>query len=254
MNRYRDYDNFAWLYNTEWAHYGENIFFPVLKDIAREKLPDGARVLDLCCGTGQLAKVLTENGYKVTGIDGSEEMLRYAKTNAPDAEFILDDARTFRLPPVYNAVFSTFDSLNHIMGLEELQSAFNNVYKCLVNGGIFIFDLNTEKAFEAQWKLFKEVKEKPDYLYTVRGDYDKENKTGQFHCTIFQRKAKNWKRTDIILREKWYSQTEVKSALEKTGFTDIHMYAFDRQMGLREFNDESTKIFYLAQKPSKRLT
>ena len=84
MKRYTDYDNFAWLYNQEWGAFGENIF-PALKIIAGDKLPDGAKILDLCCGTGQLAKVLTEKGYQVTGIDGSAEMLRYAKENAPDA-------------------------------------------------------------------------------------------------------------------------------------------------------------------------
>jgi ubiquinone/menaquinone biosynthesis C-methylase UbiE len=84
MERYSAYDNFAWLYNKEWTAYSEHIF-PVLKDIAGKNLPDGARVLDLCCGTGQLAKILVEKGYRVTGIDGSAEMLRHAEGNAPDA-------------------------------------------------------------------------------------------------------------------------------------------------------------------------
>ena len=59
MKRYNDYDVFAWLYNQEWGAYGSNIL-PALKKIAGDNLPDGARILDLCCGTGQLAKVLTE--------------------------------------------------------------------------------------------------------------------------------------------------------------------------------------------------
>ena len=78
MERYGRYDNFAWLYNQQWRAFGERVF-PLLKDIAGETLPDRAKVLDLCCGTGQLAKVLTDKGYEVTGIDGSREMLRYAK-------------------------------------------------------------------------------------------------------------------------------------------------------------------------------
>ena len=46
-------------------------------------------------------------------------------------EFILSDARTFKLPPTFNAAFSTFDALNHVMTLEELQQAFKNVNQCL---------------------------------------------------------------------------------------------------------------------------
>jgi len=248
MSRYSDYDNFAWLYNQEWGTFGERIF-PALKIIAGDKIPDRAKILDLCCGTGQLARVLTEKGYRVTGIDGSEEMLRYATDNAPDAEFIPKDARNFRLPPVYNAVFSTFDSLNHVMTFDELQAVFKNVNECLVNGGIFIFDLNTEKAFETQWKLFKDIKEKPDYFYTVRGDYDKENKTGQFHCTVFQPKGKNWKRSDIVLHQTWYPCEDVKSALEKAGFSGIRAHSFNQQRELVEVTEDTNRAFFLAEKP-----
>ena len=145
MKRYADYDTFAWLYNREWGAFGSNIF-PALKIIAGRSLSKRAKILDLCCGTGQLAKVLTEKGYHVTGIDGSAEMLHYAKENAPSAEFILSDARTFSLPPVYNAVFSTFDALNHVMTLLELEQVFKNVFKCLDNGGIFHLRYEYAKA------------------------------------------------------------------------------------------------------------
>ncbi len=43
MKRYTDYDAFAWLYNMEWAFFGDNIF-PALKTIAGDSLPD--RLLD----------------------------------------------------------------------------------------------------------------------------------------------------------------------------------------------------------------
>jgi SAM-dependent methyltransferase len=248
MERYKDYDAFAWLYNREWGAFGENIF-PALKIIAGDKLPDGANVLDLCCGTGQLAKVLTEKGYRVTGIDGSAEMLRYAKENAPDAVFIAKDARTFRLPPTYNAVFSTFDALNHVMTLEELQKAFKNVNKCLVKGGIFIFDLTTKYHFEVQTRTFNHFTEKPDYLFTSRGDYNEENKIGEFHFTIFRPKGKNWKRSDIVLHQTWYPCEDVKSALEKAGFIGIRILAFNQQRELVEGTDNTDRVSFLAEKP-----
>ena len=37
------------------------------------------RVLDLCCGTGDLALMLAKHGFQVTGVDFSEEMLRVAR-------------------------------------------------------------------------------------------------------------------------------------------------------------------------------
>jgi ubiquinone/menaquinone biosynthesis C-methylase UbiE len=34
--------------------------------------------LELCCGTGTAMKLFHENGFKMTGLDGSAEMLRVA--------------------------------------------------------------------------------------------------------------------------------------------------------------------------------
>jgi SAM-dependent methyltransferase len=248
MECYSDYDAFAWLYNKEWTFFGDNIF-PGLKAIAGDKLPDGARILDLCCGTGQLARVLTEKGYKVTGIDGSEEMLRYARKNAPAAEFILDDARTFQFPDIHNAVFSTFDALNHVMTIEELLAVFKNVFECLVNGGIFIFDLTTEKHFETLQKGFKDVKEKPDYLFTIRCDYNTEKRLGESHFTVFQPRGNNWKRSDIVLYQTWYPCEDIKSSLRKAGFTGIRTHSFSPQRELEEATEDSVRIFFLAEKP-----
>jgi SAM-dependent methyltransferase len=248
MNRFSDYDSFAWFYNKEWTTFSRRIF-PVLKQIAGEKLPDKAKILDLCCGTGQLAKVLLEKGYSVTGIDGSKEMLRHARQNAPEAEFILKDARAFQLPQKYNAAFCTFDSLNHIMVLKELHQVFKNVYNCLVNGGIFIFDMTTKNHFETKQKGFKDVQETPDFLYTVRCDYNEENKISESYFTIFQPRGKSWKRSDIKLYQTFYPLKKVESALQQAGFIGIQVFSFDRKHGLGKVTENSLRIFFYTQKP-----
>ena len=129
MKRYNDYDTFAWLYNKEWGGFADNIF-PSLQSIAGEKLFNGAKILDLCCGTGQLAKVLTA---KVTRLQAltvlANAALRQRKRTV--RQVFLKDARAFKLPPKYDIVFSTFDALNHIMTLEELEQVFKNAFDCL---------------------------------------------------------------------------------------------------------------------------
>ncbi|MHB8105123.1 MAG: class I SAM-dependent methyltransferase [Dehalococcoidales bacterium] len=247
MERYQDYDNFAWLYNQEWTAFAENIF-PALKDIAGESLPEGARILDLCCGTGQLAKALTEKGYKVTGIDGSANQLKFARKNAPQARFIAADARTFKLPPVYDAAFSTFDALNHIMTLPELYEVFNNVYRCLKKGGIFIFDLNTEHLFKTLTKNSIEIKETLDYLWANRREYNQEQRISQMKFTIFRRKTNGWQRSDVVLLQRYYSITEVRSTLRQAGFESIRAVAADRERGVHKPDKKTLKIFYYAQK------
>ncbi len=78
-SRYSDYDDFAWVYNKHWGDNFTPAALTVLKKLVFSRIPVDARILDLCCGTGQLAQALSERGYAVTGIDGSQEMLRYAR-------------------------------------------------------------------------------------------------------------------------------------------------------------------------------
>ncbi|MDR5693869.1 MAG: methyltransferase domain-containing protein [Armatimonadota bacterium] len=151
-SRYSEYDRFAWFYNRYWGVPFRNQALPVLERLLLPHIPEHGSILDLCCGTGQLAQTLAERGYQVTGIDGSEEMLRYARENAPGVELILADARSFTLPSVYYSVVSTFDSLNHIMRLEELTRVFQNVHAVLGDNGLFLFDVNTEEGYQTRWR------------------------------------------------------------------------------------------------------
>jgi demethylmenaquinone methyltransferase/2-methoxy-6-polyprenyl-1,4-benzoquinol methylase len=57
------------------------------------RLPGGALVLDLACGTGDFCRELSRRGYRVVGFDFSHGMLVNARTDAP-----LVEADILRLP------------------------------------------------------------------------------------------------------------------------------------------------------------
>jgi demethylmenaquinone methyltransferase/2-methoxy-6-polyprenyl-1,4-benzoquinol methylase len=52
----------------------------------------GARVLDACCGTGDLALACARAGARVTGLDFSERMLERARRKGPELEWVQGDA------------------------------------------------------------------------------------------------------------------------------------------------------------------
>jgi len=183
-DRYIDYDTFAWIYNKYWGADSARRFFPVLESLLLRHLPLRARILDLCCGTGHLAQALAQRGYQVAGMDGSEELIRLARINAPDVEFLVEDARTFHLPAIYHAVVSTYDSLNHLMSLEELSRVFRNVYACLQQDSLFLFDLNVEQGYKARWRGSFGIVE-DDHVCVVRTSFDEDEQIGRTAITIF---------------------------------------------------------------------
>ncbi|ABW31357.1 class I SAM-dependent methyltransferase [Acaryochloris marina] len=183
-SRYSDYDPWAWLYNRSEAHLALQGLMPLLDKLLFPHLPENGQILDVCCGTGQVSKQLIQQGYQVTGLDGSEKMLHYARENAPQGKFLLDDARSFTLPSTFDAAISTDSSLNHIMSLDELQQVFQNVYAALKQGGRFLFDLGLENRYRNIEVNDGELQ--ADYAWTVGETYDADNKTGTFTITLFQ--------------------------------------------------------------------
>lgn len=51
--------------------------------VARLALPDGSRVVDVACGTGDVCRDLVRAGYRPVGVDFSHGMLAAARTGAP---------------------------------------------------------------------------------------------------------------------------------------------------------------------------
>src|SRR5262245_53270333 len=114
MERPDPYDRLAGVYNRYLSGFGLRVL-PVLTRLALCRLPMGAGVLDLCCGTGQLAELLSQQSFRVTGLDNSAGMLEFARANAPTAKFVLADARDFSLPCLFDAAVSVHDSINHFL-------------------------------------------------------------------------------------------------------------------------------------------
>jgi len=247
MTIYSDYDLFAWVYDKHWGNDFTPRVFPILEQLVLRELPERASILDLCCGTGQLAGTLTGLGYRVTGLDGSSEMLRYARENAPGVEFVHADARSFVLADTYDAAVCVFDSLNHIMTAEELTAAFRNVCAVLREGGPFFFDLNMEAGYGLTWNDNFGIVE-DDHLCIVRTSYDPDEKTARFDTTIMLLED-GWERKDITLLQKCHSLPEVVSALADAGFASVQSYAHDERQGLTDLTGDADRGFFLCRKP-----
>jgi SAM-dependent methyltransferase len=234
-NRYSAYDPFAKLYNEYWALPLQEYILPALNKLLLPCLRNDAHILDLCCGTGQLCQQLLTMGYVVTGLDASEEMLKYARQNANNANFILTDARLFSLPATFNAVISTSDSLNHILEIEELVAVFQNVYQALLPDGIFVFDLNDERYYQTEGQMawgncLGNIKD--DYVWTALHSYDKYNKIGQRQVALFDLINNTWRRLDATLLTRAYSHSEVLKSLKDAGFIETQLYETEQDLNL----------------------
>ncbi|MEL6351371.1 MAG: class I SAM-dependent methyltransferase [Cyanobacteria bacterium J06627_28] len=182
-----DYNNWAWLYNQTMGPEYSQPQLDFLRSHFLPHLPQGAKVLDLCCGTGQLISPLLAAGYQVTGLDSSDEMLTYAHKNAPAAEYICADACTFNLSQPVDGIFSTSASLNHIMTMEDLAQVFSQSYANLSSGGLLAFDLNHPQQLARWWHSQPTEGEiDADYAWMITPNYNSAASEGDFTVTIYQ--------------------------------------------------------------------
>lgn len=245
LERYTGYDKLAWFYDRYWGREYPQRALPILDHLLLTHLPQKAHILDLCCGVGHLTKLLTDRGYRLLGLDRSPEMLRYAQQNAPGAAFIVADARSFKLWHQFDAVISTFESMNHILSLEGLTAVFRNVYTALKDEGRFLFDLLLEEAYRTQWGNSAGIVEE-DNVCIVRGDYDAERRIGRAQITLF-RKDRDWRRSDVTILERCYELGEVWNALEQAGFEEICSYDAHRRLDMP--GDLGVgRVFFVAKK------
>ncbi len=245
MRRFADYDPFAWLYANYWGEEFHRQAIPVLDRLLLHLLPRKAEILDLCCGDGRITQTLTRRGYRVTGLDGSERMLAYARRRAPKAAFYLDDARRFDLPQKFDAVVSTFDSLNHIMDFEDLGKVFHNVFRCLRPGGYFAFDLNREEAYIDLWSRTSTIVDNKT-VSVARGCYDTARKIALCTVVLVRLEDGLWLRSDFKLTQRCHLSGDVMAALGSAGFTAT-IFDAARDLGMQG-DIGCGRDFYLARK------
>ncbi len=188
LEQAKTYDDWAWLYNqTLGPRYVEHKIGPIAR-IVLPHVPAGGRILDLCCGTGQLAGRLAERGYAVTGFDGSADMLRHARQNAPTATFVQGDARAFAFDAPFHAILCTSASLNHMAALKDLRGVFTSANAALVPGGLFVFDVNHPAQMSRHWRgRPTEGELHADYAWLITPDYDPAAGRGTFTVDIYRR-------------------------------------------------------------------
>jgi len=103
-------------------------------------------ILDLGCGTGSHTIPLAKRGYKVVGVDRSEDMLSQAREKAGDAStcapaFIKGDVRNVELGQQFDTVLMMFAVLGYQLTNEDVLATLRTVRRHLKVGGLFVCDL-----------------------------------------------------------------------------------------------------------------
>lgn len=172
------YDYLAYYYDLLLGD--EEAFSYWLQEIESEKF---STVLELAAGSGVMARILKEKGYKIIASDISESMKEASKVNF-DGEYITLNMINYKLDKKFDLVLCICDSINYLVE-EELDSFFKCAYEHLNTNGRLIFDMHNTKRIAEFKEEYIEEGELEDIQYQWTINSDEESKTINEHFTFY---------------------------------------------------------------------
>lgn len=107
-------------------------------------LKKGEKILDVGCGTGDLACQMADAGAKVVGIDSSEKMIAKAKEKYPHLSFYVKDVTQLDFHNEFDAVFS--NAVLH--WVRQPEKALKNIYTSLKKAADLLQNLAAKEMFK----------------------------------------------------------------------------------------------------------
>ena len=150
-------------------------------------------VLDLACGTGTMTALLTERGYELIGVDGSEDMLLEAREKAQTLTgvpplFLHQSMPELDLYGTVEAAICCLDSLNYLTEAREVRETFRRLHLFIAPGGSLVFDVHALGKLEAMdgqvW-----LDEREDVYCVWRTEYSRRSRLLDYYVDIFSVRA-----------------------------------------------------------------
>ena len=241
MSTKSDYNAFAEHYDSVVGERKDIALY--IKKLIKRCHPRAQSVLELGCGSGSMLEPLSLK-YACTGIDSSRAMLKIAKKKAPRCRLIEGDITNFSLHECFDVVLCPFDTINHIASFKLWKKTFSLAHRHLNQGGIFIFDVNTETKME-DYRLdpvtaeveddrisFVEVSRQRRYHYTV-------------HLTLLKKsKGKLFQRYQMHIPELIVPTEKITEQLAMH-FRRVDLIDPDRGVP----SEETTELFFVCSDP-----
>lgn len=243
------YQDFALIYDK----FMENVEYDKWAEFVDKNLKEndieGYKILELACGTGNVTGLLRKMDYEMTGVDISDKMLSLAQEKSHEEglkiTYLNQDIIELDLNRKFDAVISFCDGINYIVNRDDLNKVFENVYKHLNSGGLFIFDISSEYKLKNILgnNTFAETSE--DSAYIWENYYDEETRILEFDLNIFVEDEGVYIRSLESHIQKAHKVEELKKILEDKGFKIIGAYG---NIDFGPIEEDSERVFICAQK------
>lgn len=239
------YKLFAEYYDLYAGNYTDDLDF--YKSLCKKE----DRVIEIGCGTGRVLKHFLHAGFKITGVDISDEMLDITKNKFKEFEqsgklvLLNHDFSDGILAGQFDKALVTFYTFNYI--IHEPGTFLKNVYNSLAEHAIIVLDLFypqsiANKYIENKWTEHGfEINNRKINLR------DKRRMEGSIEHRI-QIYRENSKEIQIDTERKYYKPQEMKELLEQSGFKNVlFSLTFQNNKFMKEIDEKDLVKNYIVK-------
>ncbi|TDD02088.1 class I SAM-dependent methyltransferase [Saccharopolyspora terrae] len=160
-------------------------------------------LLDVGCGTGRDARYWVRNGYRVTGIDTSADMVAHAQQHCPEAEFAVADMREFSLGREFDVITCLDSALLYCHRNEELVSFLRRCHEHLRPGGLLVAEARNGAFFLGNTELLDTTSERE--LSYDGSTYRSWTRLWIDHAEQLLRRERAWQHdgSELVQRSAW---------------------------------------------------
>jgi len=191
-------------------------------------------VLDLGCGTGNHALRLATQGYRVIGVDQSEEMLDIAREKIEEKGVSValyhGDIKSVAINQKFDAAILMFAVLGYQVTNDDLIQTLRNIRRHLRMGGLLIFDVWYGPAVLSQKpgeRVSVVEKEDTTIIRLSSGVLDTLRHVCNVHFKVYKLEGKQLVGvTTEVHQMRFFFPQEIAFFLESAGFEIVHMGPF----------------------------
>lgn len=207
-------------------------------------------LVDCACGTGEMALRFAKGGARVTGVDGSDAMLRVAADKARGAglpiTFAHQDMRELTLHRPVDAILCACDGVNYLTRGQDVLQFFKAAHRALVPGGGLLFDVSSPYKLEHLLGERCLCGDGREVAYLWQNHFSPRTRLLQMDLSFFVLgKDGRYARFDETHCQRAHTESEIVAWLREAGFREVFVYGDRTYVPPRE---AEARLHFVARK------
>ena len=208
------------------------------------------KILDLCSGIGRHSIPLAEEGYDVTSIEINKFAVDYARKNSNNTKnnltLIHDDVRKINYQEAFDLALLMQTSFGYFTD-EENELFLKQINDSLKENGLLIIDIPNRDGMIKHFS-FRDWTSVGEKYYCISHQFDYLKSRRNTSMKVID--CDNNETRDFEHSIRMYSLAEMKTILERQGFTLVHYFGDFHDEGIR-YSHNHRRLQLVAQKVSK---